>query len=170
MDEIQKIEVPDGFQSTMPGITKYYVNPDGTYLGTLTDVTLEEAGPEWADGIEVPFPPVSSTQLWDFVTSTWSAYVFVPFAITAAQFWMQMITEGFVDEAEAEEAIFGTIPPDTIGRINLLPSNQRLSARVKIRGITILSRPSDTLALICQLYNWNSAKETQVFIDAGQIE
>lgn len=89
---------------------KHYVNPDGSYCGSLVDIAPEDAADaKYLLAIEVDSPPPSgdARQLYDLVNMAWIPFVVPPqpYTLQMADFWIRFEDDSELDAFDAAVSV-----------------------------------------------------------------
>lgn len=69
---------------------KFYVNAEGVFVGSLIDTEIADAGPEYADAIEIPESPEHASQIWDFGGKAFSPPPPPAYSLEKAVIWERL--------------------------------------------------------------------------------
>ena len=94
----------------------------------------------------------------------------IPETISDRQFFQALANRQLITEAEAEDAVAsGVIPASLLELVNTLPSEQRFSARMFLKGATSFERAHPMTEVIGSAYGMTPEQIDQLWLDAHAL-
>ena len=129
-------------------ITKYYVDPDGAYLGAYVGAEPPEGA------IEVPAPPADGAEIWDgqqFV----SAPARAPQEVSMRQARLSLLARGVLGQVDAA--------------IDSLPSPDREAARIEWDYSSVVARDIPLVEMMGAALGLDESALDELFITAARL-
>jgi hypothetical protein len=142
---------------------KGFFHPDRGYWQTNSDPAKSVLDTYPEGTFEVPIKPGADYE-WD--GSTWvhsePTPEPVPMSMSFAQLMIGLVAEQWITEEEGRLWLTGTLPPQVVSTINLIPEEQRFAATAKATRPSVVDR-MDPLVQRMALVQKRSAAEVDDF-------
>jgi hypothetical protein len=129
-------------------ITKYYVDPDGAYLGAYVGAEPPEGA------IEVPGPPADGMEIWDGDRFN-PVPVRAPQEVSMRQARLSLLARGVLGQVDAA--------------IDSLPSPDREAARIEWDYSSVVARDSPLVEMMGAALGLDDSALDELFITAARL-
>jgi len=129
-------------------ITKYYVDPDGAYLGAYVGAEPPEGA------IEVPAPPADGAEIWDGIQFS-PAPAQAPQEVSMRQARLSLLARGVLGQVDAA--------------IDSLPSPDREAARIEWDYSSVVARDSPLVEMMGAVLGLDESALDELFITAARL-
>jgi hypothetical protein len=129
-------------------ITKYYVDPDGAYLGAYVGAEPPEGS------IEVPAPPADGAEIWDGNQFS-PAPARAPQEVSMRQARLSLLARGVLGQVDAA--------------IDSLPSPDREAARIEWDYSSVVARDSPLVEMMGAALGLDDSALDELFITAVRL-
>jgi hypothetical protein len=129
-------------------ITKYYVDPDGAYLGAYVGAEPPEGS------IEVPAPPADGAEIWDGIQFS-PAPARAPQEVSMRQARLSLLARGVLGQVDAA--------------IDSLPSPDREAARIEWDYSSVVARDSPLVEMMGAALGLDESALDELFITAARL-